>query len=152
VLRLSVIVLLVIAACGGGKSARMGGATPAAVDGNAAAASLIPASAREEIQALDDQNTAALAELKLEEPQPAMIESSAATPMGAISPQSDPKCRPAQTEQCTTSCTLSNSVCSNADKICTLAKDMVGDTWASNKCKRANVMCEAAHKKCCSCQ
>jgi hypothetical protein len=112
----------------------------------------MPASPHDQIEELDAKITAATTELKLEEAQPEAIQSSSPTPMGAITAAGDPKCRPAKTDTCSTSCTLSDSVCSNADKICTLAKDMQGDTWAENKCKRANLMCEASHKKCCSCQ
>jgi len=64
----------------------------------------------------------------------------------------DPTCRPAQTETCKTSCTLSDSICGNADSICRIAVDLPADTWAQNKCAKANKTCEASRKKCCGCQ
>ena len=147
-LRLSVTALLVIS-CGGGGRAALKAPAPTS---DAPGAAVMPASGRDQIEELDAQITAAVTELKLDDARPEAIQSGQATPMGAVTAAGDPACRPAKTETCSTSCTLSDSVCSNADKICTLAADMQGDTWAENKCKRANLMCQASHKKCCGCQ
>jgi len=69
-----------------------------------------------------------------------------ATPMAT-----DPECHPAKTETCTSACTLSTSICSNQQKICDLATQLVGDDWAANKCESAKASCRAAHDSCCSC-
>jgi hypothetical protein len=150
-LRLSVIALLVVlVSCGGSKSAMKAPAPQASAGG--AEAGPIPPTPHEEIERLDYQITLGAGELRLEEPMPDMIDGAPKTPMGAMTPESDPKCHPPQNDTCKTSCTLSTSVCRNADKICTLANSMAGDNWAMNKCARANLMCEASHKKCCACQ
>src|SRR5438477_181338 len=39
-------------------------------------------------------------------------------------PQTDKTCKPAPSETCNTSCTLSGSICKNKDRICELAKDL----------------------------
>jgi len=67
-------------------------------------------------------------------------------------PETDPLCKPAQTDACGTSCTLSASICRNAEKICTTAHDLPNDDWATQRCARANAICEAAHAQCCGCQ
>jgi hypothetical protein len=63
----------------------------------------------------------------------------------------DQSCKPAATDACTQSCTLSDSVCENADKICKLADKLPGDTWASQKCQSATDSCKHTHEACCSC-
>ena len=63
----------------------------------------------------------------------------------------DPACHPANTDRCTSACTLSTSICSNQQKICDLAKQLPGDDWAANKCESARASCKAAHDSCCSC-
>ena len=153
-LRLSVIATLALAACGGSKQSAMAPAPEATQATGGGAEQIMPASPHDQIQKLDDEITASVGQpqLKLEEPVPGQIEQASTQPMGKITAEDDPKCKPAKNDTCKTSCTLSNSVCSNADKICTLAKSMAGDNWALNKCARANLMCEASHKKCCGCQ
>ncbi|MDB4959037.1 MAG: hypothetical protein JWO36_6606 [Myxococcales bacterium] len=64
----------------------------------------------------------------------------------------DPVCRPASNDACRDSCTLSDSICGNAQRICTLAQQLPGDAWAAEKCTSGKAVCEAAHDKCCHCQ
>ena len=76
-----------------------------------------------------------------------------ATPMTQPPPSAtDPKCHPGPSNACHESCRLADSICENASKICKLASDLAGDTWAAGKCVSANTTCEAAHTKCCGCQ
>jgi hypothetical protein len=63
----------------------------------------------------------------------------------------DPTCQPAKTQRCEDVCKLDNSICGTKDKICDLAKDMVGDAWAQGKCDDAKKDCETSHSNCCSC-
>jgi hypothetical protein len=42
------------------------------------------------------------------------------------------RCRPAETLSCTSSCTLSDSICDNAEKICELAQQLPGDAGADH--------------------
>lgn len=111
----------------------------------------MPDSTHAQIQQLEDEIAASSTQLQLTEPTPAQIESAPAQPLGALPSTQDPKCRPAQTDTCKTSCTLSDSICSNADKICKLAQSMPGDNWAMNKCAKANTTCESSKTKCCGC-
>ena len=63
----------------------------------------------------------------------------------------DPTCKPAASGTCTEMCTLSDSICDSAGKICNIATELPGDAWAAEKCSNGNASCEAAHKKCCGC-
>lgn len=65
--------------------------------------------------------------------------------------QNDSACHPAQSETCTSSCKLSDSICTNAEKICKLAKDLEPDEDAAAKCVKADKTCKAGHEKCCGC-
>jgi hypothetical protein len=61
-------------------------------------------------------------------------------------------CRPASNDGCRDICTISDSICINADKICSIAQQLAGDKWAADKCSTSKTTCEAAHAKCCGCQ
>lgn len=64
----------------------------------------------------------------------------------------DPTCKAPTTDTCTQSCTLSDSVCSNADKICNIAKQLGGaDAYANEKCQSANGACKRTREACCGC-
>jgi hypothetical protein len=56
-----------------------------------------------------------------------------------------------QSDTCKQSCTLSDSICANAKKICDLAGQMAGDAWAAQKCSDGNATCATAKKQCCEC-
>lgn len=68
-----------------------------------------------------------------------------------LSAHADAQCHPAPTQTCTDSCTISDSICDNAKKICDIATELPGDAWASNKCVEGNETCAAAKKRCCDC-
>jgi hypothetical protein len=142
--------LLAAACCMAVAACAMGGKAKSAAP-ESTAASPMPASPREQLEQLEAQIEASRTELQLEAPTEPQIQSAPAQPMGVVPATDDPTCRPAKTETCTTSCTLSDSICSNADKICNIAKDL-GDAWASGKCAKANSTCEASRAKCCGCQ
>ena len=65
-------------------------------------------------------------------------------------PKTDPTCKPAPSDTCNTSCTLSGSICKNKDRICELAKDL-GDDDSIGKCNKAAKTCKTSADKCCSC-
>ena len=73
---------------------------------------------------------------------------SATMPMSVAT---DPACHPAPSDACHDSCTLASSICDNATKICDLAAQLEGDTWAAGKCEGAKATCSSAHAKCCGC-
>ena len=52
---------------------------------------------------------------------------------------------------CTQTCQLTDSICSNADKICEIAKKLHGDDWADKKCTENRTTCTTATTQCCEC-
>ena len=110
---------------------------------------------RDQIDALDHEIADEMARAHV--PPPAIAACAGATCQVAMSQPfvtpmvTDPECRPASSETCTSACTLSTSICSNQQKICDLAKQLEGDDWAAGKCERARASCRAAHDSCCSC-
>jgi hypothetical protein len=155
VLRLSVIGwvvvcgLLVVAACGGsGSPARM--AKPPSTT-KAGGGEVLPQTPKQQIEELEAKITADSSTLELPEPTEEQLLATPAQPLGTKPVTDDPKCKPANNDACKTSCTLTNSICSNADKICQLAIEM-NDSWARGKCIKANRSCEDSKVKCCGCQ
>lgn len=74
-------------------------------------------------------------------------------PMSVAPPSTaDPSCHPAPSDACRDTCSVADSICGNAQKICDLAGQLVGDTWADGKCRDAKATCEDAHGQCCGCQ
>jgi hypothetical protein len=142
------LIVLALAACGGSKKSA---APPlsAEPEPNAGAAPAMPADPKQQIRDLEAEMDRYRNELQLAEPAPNVAPSP--TPFYAPA-ETDPKCKPAKTERCTNSCKLSDQICGNAEKICKIAKDLQGDTWAADRCTRANKTCDAAHAKCCGCQ
>ncbi len=64
----------------------------------------------------------------------------------------DPTCKPGPSDTCQDSCTLSDSICSNAGKICSIAKQLGdSDAWANEKCAKGTDSCKRAETRCCSC-
>jgi len=52
---------------------------------------------------------------------------------------------------CTQTCQLTDSICSNAEKICDIAKKLQDDDWAATKCKDNRATCSTATTQCCEC-
>lgn len=146
---LAALCCTLVAACAAGGARKTAAPPEAATSG---AASPMPGSPHDEITQLEDKIAIDRAALQLAEPMEADWQGTPAQPMGAQPALQDPKCRPAQTDTCKTSCTLSDSICGNANRICELAKSLPGDNWAMGKCAKANTTCEASRTKCCGCQ
>jgi hypothetical protein len=116
-----------------------------------------PGDARAQLEALDQAITADMQ--KLAEPRPAppvaaCVENCADQMSGAATAatQEDPTCKPGKGETCSSSCTLKDSICKNAGKICSIASDLGGkDAYANEVCNRGAASCDAAKKRCCSC-
>ncbi len=144
---------IVLAACAAG-GAKKSAAPPTAeaAPSTAGAQSPLPGDPKDEIRQLEDKIAIDRAQLQLAEPMEQDWQNTPATPMGSQPALQDPKCRPAQNDTCKTSCTLSDSICDNANRICELAKSLPGADWAMNKCAKANTTCEASRTKCCGCQ
>lgn len=113
--------------------------------------------ARAELERLDALITADMQVMNEPRPTPPVascIENCAQAMGGAAAAatKADPTCKPAQTETCNQSCTLKESICTNAGKICSIAADLGGnDQFANETCNRGSASCDAAKKRCCSC-
>jgi hypothetical protein len=116
-----------------------------------------PDDVRAQLAALDQAITDDMQ--KLSEPRPAppvapCVENCADQMSGAATTatQADPTCTPGKGDTCTQACTLKDSICTNAGKICSIASDLGGnDAYANETCNRGSASCEAAKKRCCSC-
>lgn len=56
------------------------------------------------------------------------------------------------TPRCQDVCKLGDSICDNAERICRISDELVGDEWAQNKCSSAKVSCKEAKQSCCGCR
>jgi hypothetical protein len=139
--------MVIVAACA------MGGKKAAMAPSEAQTQQTMPAtneSAKSELDRLYAQVEQERQSMQLAEP---MVSPGAAMPMTAQpTTATDNTCRPAQSETCTSSCKLSDSICTNAGKICKLANELAPDEDAAAKCVKADKTCKTAHDKCCSCQ
>ncbi|MEO7094460.1 MAG: hypothetical protein ABI175_14490 [Polyangiales bacterium] len=63
----------------------------------------------------------------------------------------DPSCKAPVNDTCKDSCTMSDSICKNAERICTIAKQLDNDAWANEKCVKGSESCTQSKKLCCSC-
>lgn len=117
------------------------------------------ASPRAELEILDDQITADMERLGIVRPQPAPDVCVAdcepqqmSTAVAAAAAQDPATCKRSGSQTCTDACALSDSICTNAKRICDLAAQLGGtDAYANDKCHRGTASCEAATKRCCSC-
>lgn len=117
--------MLALAACGGGAAKKTTELPPPSRD------------SRAEIDRLDAAIAADLAKLESSTPAPAaMVEG---------------VCSPATTPVCTEACTLKDSICANATKICEIAGKLGTDAYANDKCTRGTASCDAAKQRCCNC-
>ena len=121
-----------------------------------------PGEQRETIDALDAEITASFTSFGIERPAPAAMPALGCSPgvdctpqtmsTGIDAPREDATCKPGSSDTCDTSCTLADSVCSNASKICTIAGELGGnDAYANEKCDSGKSACDRASERCCSC-
>ncbi len=111
-----------------------------------------------EIEKLDQAITDELTKRNLAVPADATC--GPACDMGAIAMDTKPvtedprmqSCKPGASDTCQDSCTLSDSICKNADRICTIAHQLGDrDAYANDKCVRGSQSCQASKQRCCSC-
>ncbi|HVK82789.1 MAG TPA: hypothetical protein VM513_01715 [Kofleriaceae bacterium] len=144
----------IVVACGGAKKAAMAPATMPA----AASPSGMQSPEREELERLDREIEQQLGQLGLatSEP-PACAMGGCPGPTaeqmstGLTPPSSDPTCKPAPSELCQSSCKFSDSICTNAKRICEIADDLGNDAYANEKCARGTESCTKSRAKCCGC-
>jgi hypothetical protein len=60
-------------------------------------------------------------------------------------------CQRATSDTCADVCSLGDSICENADKICDLASQLPGDRWAGERCDAGKATCKVASERCCAC-
>lgn len=72
-------------------------------------------------------------------------------PISPVAPENARVCEAPAGSKCGQSCTLSTTICANADQICKLADQLAGDEWAKQKCGDARQTCGDAKKQCCDC-
>lgn len=151
---IAIVLGLILAACAA-KQSRMHAAPTASVAESMPSG---PSGPRGELDQLDAQITADMEALGVARPAPPPMtctgdtcgEQMSTTAAAAVA--SDPQCRPANTDKCTQSCTLKDSICKNASRICELAAKLGGtDAYANEKCASGNASCEAAKQRCCGC-
>lgn len=139
---------LAVVACAASRKQAMP-ETPQA--GGAPPSQAMPGDHRAEIEQLSNEIEQQRVKMNLPAPAPQPAE-----PMSAQAPVAPPHtqdaaCHPAPSQTCTDSCTIGDSICGNADRICKLADGMPGDDWAAGKCQAAKQTCSDAHKRCCEC-
>ena len=147
----AVLLGIVIASC----AARSKSAAPPTAS-SAEPISMGATNPRAELDQLDADITAQMSKLGVERPAPApACTNECAQQMStaaAAAVASDPQCKPAQSEKCTESCTLKDSICKNAGRICEIASQLGGnDAYANDKCTSGTASCDAAKQRCCSC-
>ena len=130
-----------ILACASGGSHMASAPAPT----SASSPSVMPPGTHDQIASLSRTIDEQRRQLKLPEPAPL---APSAEPM-AMEPVV--ACPAAPPTQCHDVCTLADSICDNATKICDLAKQMAGDDWAKGKCDSATKTCGESHERCCSC-
>ena len=148
----SVACMGLVAACamGGAQQSRQ---TAAPVAADSGGASTMPGDdPRAEIEKLSAEIDQKRTELGLAEPQMSSSASTPAEPMSTTPLSTDATCKPAKTDRCSQSCTFSDSICTNAARICKIAATLTADTWAAGKCSSSKQTCDSAHESCCSCQ
>ncbi|MBA3391862.1 MAG: hypothetical protein H0T89_04415 [Deltaproteobacteria bacterium] len=131
-----------------------GAAEPTSVSGQPSEAP------RFEIDELDRQIDADLAKLRLARP-PAPADSCVSPPCdpqrmstaaGAANAPPEASCKPGRSDVCTDSCTLKDSICKSAGRICEIASQLGGnDSYANEKCASSSASCSAAKERCCAC-
>lgn len=100
----------------------------------------------DQIAALDAEIAAGRAQLG--QPDPTLEEIDAARTTSAFTAAT---CTPDAHPTCRDVCTLADSICGNADKICALGAQLPGDEWAEQRCQAGRVSCAKARERCCAC-
>lgn len=155
------VLCAMLIACGAAQQKTSPGAAPTSVSGGANTDSMAGmGDRRAEIEQLDAAIDADFAQLGVGRPaipptmciqppcDPAPFAAAARTPGTAT----EPTCTPGVSDTCKDVCKLKDSICTNAGKICGIARDLGGnDRFANEKCASGNESCKAAQERCCGC-
>lgn len=105
---------------------------------------------RTELDELDRKITEELGQLGLS-PAPVGPESLPVPAADILVPTADPTCKPSPSDTCKAQCTLGESICTNAKRICEIAAELGNDSYANGKCTSGKASCDAARGRCCGC-
>jgi hypothetical protein len=108
----------------------------------------------DEIRDLDAQIGQQMADLGLTPPSDAEVTemiAQSSTPELPASSVVDACEQPPQADGCGDVCTLADSICTNAKRICDLADQLPGDEYASQRCAAGRGSCDRAKTRCCDC-
>jgi hypothetical protein len=61
-------------------------------------------------------------------------------------------CTPGEGSACAATCTQADTICDDATKICSVAKELRTDALAAGRCHDANATCIEARAACCGCK
>lgn len=136
-----------IAACGGAAPQKTMMSPAGATDAGGATGVEGRVTPHDQIQQLDDAIAADLATLGVPAPMPG-DGGDAVLPMGHVVDACE---APPPAGTCGDVCTLADSICDNAGRICDLADDLPGDTWAAERCDAGKAACARASERCCGC-
>jgi len=137
-------------ACGGAKKSAM---SPAEAPPPTVNTGGMGESGHQEIDRLDKEIATQLEQMKLAPPAVAPMADPQAMSVDTATAAANAKtCTHGQSEICRSACELSDSICTNAGKICNLAAQLANDSWANQKCANGKASCDAASGRCCSCQ
>ena len=138
-----------LAACGAA-GARKTASEPATQDSAAG----MTGRPTEEIRDLDAQIGQQMADLGLAPPSDAEVTemmAQSSTPALPATSVVDACEQPPQADGCGDVCTLADSICGNAKRICDLADQLPGDEYATQRCTAGRGSCDRAKTRCCDC-
>jgi hypothetical protein len=109
-----------------------------------------PDSVRSQIDELDRDIASRMKSGAMPAPTGAEIEGARPIAMDAAAGVCTPP--PAPSASCDDACRLGDAICDDARRICDLAQQLPGDSWASGKCDSGKASCERAKQRCCDCK
>jgi hypothetical protein len=142
-------VIAAIVACGSSAPKNSTTTHPPAAPDAGMSPTAMPQQQRARIDELDRQISEAFE--SWHEARPGTAGMQATVQATEVRPSSDPTCKPAQSETCSDSCKLGNSICDNATEICKIAAELGDDAYARDKCTSGQASCKKARERCCSC-
>jgi hypothetical protein len=148
------VLVLFLAGCGGAKSGRASSSAEPPPSADVGGLDGRAPQGDPRIVELDEQIAAELGTLGLEAPTDAevgeaMVAHRTFEPMSGGVADSCPV--PPAGAACGDVCTLADSICHNAERICDLADELDGDAWATRRCFAGRLSCERARERCCGC-
>jgi hypothetical protein len=143
--RLLASLALLLAACGGKQAP---GSSAGAADSTLAATPL------DELRALDTEIQLSLDTLGIAAPTPDDL--TYARLAGDLDPlpastYASQTCPAPPSDACSDVCTLADSICTNAHRICELASQLPADPYAADRCDSGRLSCSRATDRCCTC-